>query len=137
MRRCTEVALLTLLVVGLTIPVVIDWREETLTRLQQCHQEVPTSGKKFFESPCQAMKMRVLGLAGISVAQLETTLGPSNECFDQDVDGQKLYPKLKTCAVPAWVFYDLPKSALGGGANLECRTFDGKTCWILRWVFTA
>ena len=51
MRRCTEVALLTLLVVGLTIPVVIDWREETLTRLQQCHREVPTSGSGIFRRP--------------------------------------------------------------------------------------
>lgn len=129
--------LLTMVVVGLSIPVVIDWREETLSRLQQCHQEVPTSGERYFSTPCVAMKMRLLGLVGISVAQLETTFGPANECLDRDVDGHKLYPKLKTCAVPAWVFYDLPQSALGGGANLECRTVNGKTCWIVRWIFTA
>jgi hypothetical protein len=78
MRRLTEVGLLTLVVVGLSIPVVIDWREETLARLQQCHREVPTSGRQFFESPCQSMKFRVLGLAGISVSQLEATLGPAD-----------------------------------------------------------
>jgi hypothetical protein len=136
-RRLTEVGLLTLVVVGLSIPVIIDWREETLARLQQCHREVPTSGRRFFESPCQSMKFRVLGLAGISVAQLETTLGPADECFDRGVNGKKQYPELEACAVPAWVFYDLPKGSLGGGANLQCWTRNGKTCLVLSWVYTA
>jgi hypothetical protein len=137
MRWITEVGLLTLVVVGLSIPVVIDWREETLTRLQQCHQDVPTSGKQFFESPCQAMKIRVLGLAGISVVQLQATLGPITECFDQDVSGKRRHPELKVCSDPAWVFYDLPKGSLGGGPNLWCRTRDGVTCWVVTWIYTA
>lgn len=41
MRRITEVGALTLVVVGLSIPVVIDWREGTLARLQQCQQQIP------------------------------------------------------------------------------------------------
>jgi hypothetical protein len=137
MRRRTEVGLLTLVVVGLSIPVVIDWREETLARLQQCHREVPTSGRQFFESPCQSMKIPVLGLAGISVSQLEAALGPADECFDRDENGKKQYPELGACAVPAWVFYDLPKGSLGGGANLQCWTRNGKTCLVLSWVYTA
>jgi hypothetical protein len=137
MRRRTEVGLPALVVVGLSIPVVIDWREETLARLQQCHQDVPTSGKQFFESPCQAMKFRVLGLAGISVAQLEATLGPVAECFDQDFNGRRRHPELKVCSDPARVFYDLPKGSLGGGPNLWCRTRDGVTCWVVTWIYTA
>ena len=135
--RLTEAGLLTLVVVGLSIPLVIDWRGETLERLQQCHREVPTSGQRYFSTPCVAMGMRLLRLVGISAAQLETTLGPANACFDRDVDGHKLYPKLQTCAVPAWVFYDLPRGSVGGGPNLECRTTNGKTCWIVRWTYTA
>jgi hypothetical protein len=136
-RRLTEVGLLSLVLVGLSIPVVIDWREETLTRLQQCHRDVPTSGKQFFESPCQAMNFRVLGLAGISVAQLEATLGSADECFDRDASGKKKHPDLKACSDPAWVFYDLPRGSVGGGPNLWCRTRDGVICWVVTWIYTA
>jgi hypothetical protein len=137
MKRTTEVALIALVVVGLSIPVVIDWRGETLTRLQQCHRDVPTSGRQYFSSPCFAMRMRVLGLAGISVAQLEATLGPATECFDLDVNGHKKHPKLKLCSDPAWVFYDLPRGSLGGGPNLACLTHDGKLCLVVYWTLTA
>jgi hypothetical protein len=123
-------ALIGLVVVGLSIPVLLHWRGETLRRLQACHREIPPAGRQYFSSPCVAMNMRVLGLAGISVAQLESALGPANECFDRDINGQKKYPQLKTCPSPAWTFYDLPKGSLAGGPNLACWTTGGNTCWI-------
>jgi hypothetical protein len=130
-------ALIGLVVVGLSIPVVLHWRGETLRRLQACYREIPTAGRQYLSSPCVAMNMRVFGLAGISVAQLESALGPANECFDRDVNGQKKYPKLRTRPLPAWIFYDLPKGSLGGGPNLACWTTGGNTCWILSWMTTA
>jgi hypothetical protein len=83
------------------------------------------------------MNLRVLGLAGISVAQLESALGPANEFFDRDVDGRKKYSKSETCPLRAWTFYVLPEGSLGGGPNLACRTIGGDTCWILSWMITA
>jgi len=71
------------------------------------------------------------------VAQLESMLGPANECFDRDENGKKLHPDLDACAVPAWVFYDLPKGSLGGGPNLACWTTNGQTCLTVYWIFTA
>jgi hypothetical protein len=131
------VAVLTLLVVGLSIPVVIDWRSETLTRLDRCHRDVPNSGERYFSSPCEAMGMRVLGRAGVSVNQLEQTLGPANECFDRDISGKTKHPALKVCSDPAWVFYDLPRGSLGGGPNLVCSTRNGKICLVVYWTLTS
>jgi hypothetical protein len=125
------------LVVGLSIPAVRRRRGETLRRYQACYREIPSAGQQYFSSPCVAMNLRVLGLAGISVVQLESALGPANECFDQDVDGQKKYPQSKTCPLPAWTFYDLWKGSLGGGPILACSTTGGNICRIVSWMMTA
>lgn len=52
MKRLSTVALISLVTIGLSIPVVIEGRSRLLTRLQQCYPEVPTEGRQFFESPC-------------------------------------------------------------------------------------
>jgi hypothetical protein len=70
-------ALITLVVVGLSIPLLQYWRADTLARLQQCRREIPSSGDQDFESPCVSMLWRRLGLAGISVTRVEAALGKS------------------------------------------------------------
>jgi hypothetical protein len=71
-KRRTNVALIALVVVGLSIPAVEYWRGETLQQLQACYREIPTAGRQCFVSPCGSMIWRRLGLAGISVAQMES-----------------------------------------------------------------
>ena len=106
MKRTTNLALIALVVVGLSIPVVQYWRGQTLTQLQQCYREIPTSGRQYVESPCAHMVWRRLGLAGISLAQMEATLGPT-WCTDAyEVSGKlKVRPK---CLQPGWSFFYLP-----------------------------
>jgi len=137
LRRLTEIGLLTLVVAGLSIPVVLEWRGQTLTRLQQCRKEIPTSGSQDFESPCTAMLWRRLGLSGISVAQMKATLGPADYCFDGPDAYPRKDPKIKECTLPGWSFFYLPKTGLGGGPNLVCWARNGKTCLVLYWLLTA
>jgi hypothetical protein len=131
-KRLTNVALIGLVAVGLSIPVVLDWRSELLKRLQQCHREVPTGGRQHFTSPCESMRFRLLGLIGISRAVLESTLGAADSCFDR-VAGS---PKDKKCLQPGWSLYYLPAGSLGGGPNLVCWSGGGETCHILFWMLT-
>jgi hypothetical protein len=84
MKRLTNVALIGLVVVGLSVPVVLYSRSAMLTRLQQCYREVPTTGRQYFTSPCESMRLRMLVLAGISISEIEARLGPANDCFDAD-----------------------------------------------------
>ena len=128
-------ALIGLVVVGLSIPVVQYWRNQSLKQLQQCYREIPTSGRQDFESPCAKMLWRRLGLAGISVAQMEAALGPS-WCIDAyEISGKrKVRPQ---CLEPAWSFYYLPSGWLGGGPNLVCWSLKGNTCLTLYWMYTA
>ena len=135
MKRLTNVALIGLVAVGLSIPVVLEWRSRLLTRLQQCRREIPTSGRQYFASPCESMHLRMLVLAGIPRAQMETTLGASEDCFDRDPFTDRW--RHGTCLVPAWTFYSLPTGSLGGGPNLTCWAGDGKRCWLLYWEWTA
>jgi hypothetical protein len=133
--RLSTVALISLVTIGLSIPVVIEGRSRLLTRLQQCYREVPTQGRQFFESPCQSIRLRMLVLAGISISPMEATLGPANGCFDTDLHTGRW--KHTTCWEPAWVFYDLPRGSLGGGPNLVCWSLNGDTCLTLYWLYTA
>jgi hypothetical protein len=133
--RRTNFALIAPVVVGLSIPLVQFWRADTLTRLHQCRREMPTSGDQDFESPCADMLWRRLGLAGSSVTQLEATLGPS-WCSDMYELSGKLKGRPK-CLQPAWSFYYLPKTGLGGGPNLVCWSRDGEICLVLVWLYTA
>lgn len=135
MKRRTNLALLALVMVGLSIPLLQYWRGETLERLRQCRKEIPTSGSQDFESPCTAMLWRRLGLAGVSVARMEAALGPS-WCSDAyELSGKrKVRPK---CLEPAWSFFYLMPGGLGGGPNLVCLTIDGGTCLVLNWLYRA
>jgi hypothetical protein len=45
-KRRTNVALIALVVVGLSIPAVEYWRGETLQQLQACYREIPTAGRQ-------------------------------------------------------------------------------------------
>jgi hypothetical protein len=58
-KRRTNIALTALVAVGLSIPVVRYWQGQTLTQLQQCYREIPTSGRQYFESPCASMRLRL------------------------------------------------------------------------------
>ena len=79
-----------------------------------------------------------MGLAGISVAQLESALGPANDCFDDKEMWPQKDPKMKACSRPGWSFYYFPKgSGFGGGHNLVCWAKNGKTCLTLVWIVTA
>ena len=133
MKRRTNVALIALVVVGLSIPAVEYWRGETLQQLQACYREIPTAGRQCFVSPCGSMIWRRLGLAGISVAQMESTLGPANGCWKT----LTVSATERRCVQASWSFFYLPRGSLGGGPNLVCLTGDGKTCRILFWLLTA
>jgi hypothetical protein len=136
MKRRTNVALLALVVVGLSIPVVQYWRGETLERLQACYREIPTAGRQYFESPCISMRLRLLVLAGVSRDELESKLGADDWCTDAyEISGKlKVRPK---CLRPGWAFFYLPHGWLGGGPNLVCWSLDGDTCLIVNWLLTA
>ena len=137
MKRRTNVALIALVVVGLSIPLVLHSRSAMLKRLQQCYREIPTSGREYFESSCTLMRLRLLVLAGVSRAELESTLGAADWCTDAiSVSGKVLVrPK---CLQPGWAFFYLPPSAsLGGGLNLVCWSLNGDTCLFLNWLLTA
>ena len=137
MKRRTNLALIALVVVGLSIPLLQYWRADTLTRLQQCRKEIPSSGSQDFESPCTNMLWRRLGLSGISVAQMKATLGPADYCFDGADAYPRKDPEIKECTLPAWSFFYLPRTGLGGGPNLVCWARNGKTCLTLYWLLTA
>jgi hypothetical protein len=107
----------------------------TLSRLQQCYREIPPSGHQYVESPCASMRLRLFVLAGVARAQMEAALGPS-WCIDAYEPSGKLKVRPK-CLQPAWSFFYLPRSALGGGPNLVCWSLNGDTCLLLNWLLTA
>ncbi|SRR5260221_5824195 len=136
MQRSTQVALIALVTVGLSVPVVLQWRSRSLQQLGQCYRAVPTGGPNYFESPCASTRLGLLALVGISRMEIESILGPADWCSDAVSASGKVLVRPK-CIEPAWSFFYLPAGSLGGGPNLVCWSRDGETCLVLNWLLTA
>ena len=136
MNRSTCVALIALVTIGLSVPLVFMWRSRSLQQLGPCYRAVPTSGRNYFESPCASTRLGLLALVGTSRMELESILGPADWCSDAVLVSGRVLVRPK-CLRPAWSFFYLPAGSLGGGPNLVCWSRDGETCLVLNWLLTA
>jgi hypothetical protein len=111
MKRSAKVFIIGLVVVGLGIPLVVQWRSVSLERLQQCRREIPPVGSGHFESPCASMTISVPALSGVSRERLESMLGRADYCSEP----YNLEHTDAMCVRPVWMFYHL--QGLGGGRS--------------------
>lgn len=58
-----------------------------LDELRKCHDAVPKSADRAFESPC-GFKTNVSGLKSVPYTQLLKTFGPPDTCYVADGDWQ-------------------------------------------------
>jgi hypothetical protein len=134
MRIIAYVFGLSLLVVGHSIAAPSVTSTRILDELRRCHDAVPKSDDKPFESPC-GFKTNVSVLKGLPYAQLLEALGPPDTCYVADGDWQ-MPDKHSRCAksgAPGWGFFRLCFDCMGGGPYFICRLDANNRCLSPFW----
>jgi hypothetical protein len=110
-----------------------DTQTRVLVELRKCHDAIPKSADKPFESPC-GFTTEVSTLKGLSYAQLLDAFGPPDMCYAADGDWQ--LPKGSKCGkhgAPGWGFFRLCFDCMGGGPYFICRLNASDQCIAPFW----
>ena len=109
-------------------------RQQLLVSLKQCLNRVASANDHDSVSSCVHLEVAILN--GITIAELKSSLGPSDISSDDYV----VVPGTPNATPPPyevrWAFYRLTKFVSGGGPELQCVSDDKLTCSQVRWVQT-
>lgn len=108
-----------------------DRRTVLLHQLRGCLNEVPALVDVPYTSPCAHMNVSIL--SGISRADLIAGLGKPQWCYGKEQGGRPVGDDCPLEATPVWHFYQLPRTYIGGGAELACITDKELRCYKVVW----